>query len=564
MFFGEIPVETAAGAILAHSVSVDGAKFKKGRHLNEDDVARLQEAGCETVIVARLLPDDVPEDEAADRIAAQLAGPGISLSKAFTGRVNFYAETPGVITVDTDTLHGLNRIDEAITFGTLRNHSAVAAKQMLATLKIIPFAAPSDSVDAWLQTADDADTFLLQLHPYTPLRAILIQTDLPGMKPTVLDKTVSITRDRLTALSGSLDREIRCGHTNDALRGTIKEALADTPDLLLIAGASAITDRRDVIPAAIGAAGGTVDHFGMPVDPGNLILTGRIMAGDTEIPAIGLPGCARSPKLNGFDWVLQRLFAGLPITPDVIMDMGHGGLLKEIATRPLPRADTDTGDAEDTDTGKAKKIAAIILAAGKSTRMGDQNKMLAMIDGKPMVRHVAEAVCASDASPVYGVTGNEADRVRTALASLPVKTVENPEFGLGLSTSVRAGIAVLPKSVDGALICLGDMPFLTADVLNKLIAAFDPEEGRAICIPTVDGKRGNPVLIARRFFPEIATLEGDQGARRLIASNDESVCEVAVDALPAATGILTDIDTPETLNALTGAEGVEASEDRPL
>lgn len=554
MFFGEIPVETAAGAILAHSVDVDGKKFKKGRQLNNDDVARLQDAGHKTVIVARLLEGDVPEDEAADRIAAQLSGPGISLSKAFTGRVNFYADTPGIITIDTGTLHRLNRIDEAVTFGTLGNHRAVSTKQMLATLKIIPFAAPSSSVEAWLNLADDADTFLLQLHPFNPVTAILIQTELPGVKPSVLDKTVAVTKARLTGLSGTLGREIRCGHTVDGLRDAIGQALVDTPDLVLITGASAITDRRDVIPAAIEAANGVVDHFGMPVDPGNLILTAHIDGNTASTPIIGLPGCARSPKLNGFDWVLQRLFAGLPISPDVIMDMGHGGLLKEIATRPLPRADTEAKDAVDGSAVTARKIAAIILAAGQSTRMGVQNKMLAMIDSKPMVRHVAEAVCASHATPVYAVTGNEADRVRLALASLPIKTVENTDFALGLSTSVRAGIAALPRSVDGALICLGDMPFLTQDVINKLIAAFDPDEGRAICIPTVDGKRGNPVLIARRFFPEIATLEGDQGARRLIASNDESVCEVAVDALPTASGILTDIDTPEVLEAIKNPE----------
>lgn len=552
MFFGEIPVETAAGAILVHSVDVDGKKFKKGRHLNADDVIRLQDAGRETVIVARLLEGDVPEDEAADRIAAQLSGPGISLSKAFTGRVNFYADTPGILTIDTETLHRLNLIDEAVTFGTLGNHRAVSTKQMLATLKIIPFAAPSSSVEAWLNLADDTDTFLLQLHPFNPVSAILIQTELPGVKPSVLDKTVAVTEVRLTALSGTLDREIRCGHTVEGLRDAIEQALGDAPDLVLITGASAITDRRDVIPAAIEAASGVVDHFGMPVDPGNLILTAHLDDDTGSTPIIGLPGCARSPKLNGFDWVLQRLFAGLSISPGVIMDMGHGGLLKEIATRPLPRADTETEDG--TSTVRAKKIAAIILTAGQSTRMGAQNKMLAMIDGKPMVRHVAEAVCASDATPVYAVTGNEADRVRLALASLPIKTVENTDFALGLSTSVRAGVAALPRSVDGALICLGDMPFLTSDVINKLIAAFDPDEGRAICIPTVDGKRGNPVLIARRFFPEIATLEGDQGARRLIASNDESVCEVAVDALPTALGILTDIDTPEALNAIEDPE----------
>src|SRR5207247_3550875 len=166
-------------------------------------------------------------------------------------------------------------------------------------------------------------------------------------------------------------------------------AVAQGADIVFVHGASAIVDRRDVIPEAVVAAGGRVDHFGMPVDPGNLLLLGHV--GDT--PVLGLPGCARSPQVNGFDWVLERLVSGLPVGPREIMRMGSGGLLAEIPSRPLPRAAASPApNAKPPERAPppGPRIAALLLAAGQSRRMGGPNKLLADIDGRPMVARVAE------------------------------------------------------------------------------------------------------------------------------------------------------------------------------
>jgi molybdenum cofactor cytidylyltransferase len=343
--------------------------------------------------------------------------------------------------------------------------------------------------------------------------------------------------------------EERCAHETAALAAMIRDRCGHGVDVLLVHGASAILDRRDVIPAAIVAAGGRVEHFGMPVDPGNLLLLGHV----GERVVLGLPGCARSPKVNGFDWVLERLVAGLPVGPAEIMRMGSGGLLAEIPSRPLPRAEAKAPAAKAPAANEKEKerppgprIGALLLAAGQSRRMGGPNKLLAQIEGVPMVARVAQRLLASRARPIVAVLGNLADEVDAALGRLPIERVRNPDFAAGLSTSLKRGLAALPEDLDGALVCLGDMPLVSGRHLDRLVAAFNPLEGRAIIVPTRRGKRGNPVLWARRFFPEMARISGDVGARHMIGEHAELVTEIEMDD----DAILVDIDTPEALAAL--------------
>ncbi|HEX6144428.1 MAG TPA: molybdopterin-binding/glycosyltransferase family 2 protein [Geminicoccaceae bacterium] len=528
MRFGPTPLAEAEGALLAHSVRAGGRTFKKGRRLQADDLAALGEAGIGEVIAAILEPGDVHEDEAAARLATALAGTEVQVERPFTGRCNLLADAAGVLRLDAARVDRLNRIHEAVTLATLPDFAVLQPRQMVGTVKIIPFAVPGTVLERCLEVIDG--TPLLEVAPFRPLEVALIQTRLDGTKESVLDKTVAITADRIARTGGRLIGEARCAHDTRALARRIEEAGGD---LLLIAGASAITDREDVLPAAIRAAGGEIEHFGMPVDPGNLILLGRLGGR----PVLGLPGCARSPKLNGFDWVLQRLAAGIEVGPAAIMGMGVGGLLAEIPTRPQPRAESP---------GRPGKVAGLVLAAGQSRRMGRDNKLLADLEGKPMIAHVVDALLASRASPVILVTGHEADRVRAALGERKVEVVHNPAYALGLSTSLRAGLAALPEDAEGVLIALADMPRLTAAALDRLIAAFNPLEGRGIVVPTVRGKRGNPVIFATRYAEAMAQVAGDVGARHLLGEHADDVVEIEMDDDAA----LLDVDTRAALEAL--------------
>ncbi|MGL4240066.1 MAG: NTP transferase domain-containing protein, partial [Beijerinckiaceae bacterium] len=326
--------------------------------------------------------------------------------------------------------------------------------------------------------------------------------------------------------------DIRVHHTVDDLAEVLPRAAALGADITVVFGASAITDRRDVIPAALEAAGGEVIHVGMPVDPGNLLMLGKL----NGRPVIGAPGCARSPKENGFDWVLERLVADLKVTSADIRRMGVGGLLMEIISRPQPR------DPESMDR---PQVAAIVLAAGKGTRMGGA-KMTARYAGKPLVRHAHDAAAEAGLAPILTVVGHDAARVSEALTGVDTQLVENPDYAEGMSTSLKAGIAALPDAAAGAVVLLGDMPLVTRGIVDRLVSAFAANPGAKAVVPMAGGQRGNPILIGRALFPAVMKLEGDVGARKLLDAAAGSVVEVPIDD----GAVLTDVDTPEALAAL--------------
>ena len=192
----------------------------------------------------------------------------------------------------------------------------------------------------------------------------------------------------------------------------------------------------------------------------------------------------------------------------------------------------------------SRRIAGIVLAAGTSSRMG-RNKMIETVAGKPMVCLSVDAALESRLDPILVVTGHEADKIDAVLAGAPVTLIHNPDYRNGLSASLQAGIAAVPGDCDGALILLGDMPGISTALIDRLIAAFDPAEGRTICVATGQGRRGHPVLWSRDFFGEIATLTGDTGARDLLKRHTSQVMEIEA----GSDAPLTDIDTLEALSS---------------
>ena len=531
MKFGPCPVSKAAGAILAHSVVIDGRRLRKAHRLTDDNIASLGAAGIETVVVARLEPGDIEENEAARRIAAALRAGNAEIRAPSTGRVNLHAAKAGVLVVNRATIDAINAIDPAITIATLADYSAVERGQMVATVKIIPYAVPGVDVEAAQTCARQASSFAI--HPFTAMRVGLIQTELEATKASVLDKTADLTAGRLARSRSSITVERRVPHDAGAVAAALGEA-ARTNDMLIVFGGSAVSDQDDVIPAAIRLAGGRVERTGMPVDPGNLLVIGEL-AGK---PVLGAPGCARSPKANGFDWVLDRLTAGLDVTSRDIAGMGVGGLLAEIPSRPQPR---------ETKRTRPVSVGAMLLAAGRSSRMGDHNKLLARIDGEPLVRRSARALSDAGLPDTVVVLGHQADKVASAIAPVGITTVVNAEFATGIAGSLVAGLRALPDSIDGALVMLADMPDVTADDIGKLVEVFRDHAGRAIVRATASGRRGNPVILPRALFASVEMLQGDTGARHIVENSDLEVIDVEI-----GNAARHDVDTPAALAAAGG------------
>ncbi|HYF54958.1 MAG TPA: molybdopterin-binding protein [Salinarimonas sp.] len=339
MRFGEVALAEAVGAIAAHSVRAGGVVLKKGSVVTAEAAAALRAAGVERIVAVRLDPGDVPEDEAALRLAHAVAGPGVTVERPFTGRSNLFARAAGVLVVDRAGIDRVNALDESITVATLPALKPVVAGEMVGTVKIIPYAVPGGALDAALAAASVTGG-ALRVAPYRRARVAVVSTLLPGLKDSVVAKTLAVLAERLASTGAAVVAEARVPHAAEPLAAALARQGADGADLIVVFGASAVADRRDVVPDAIARAGGVVDHLGMPVDPGNLLLLGRL----GEVPVIGAPGCARSPKENGFDWILHRLLADIPVTRADIAGLGVGGLLMEIVSRGQPRAGGESAE----------------------------------------------------------------------------------------------------------------------------------------------------------------------------------------------------------------------------
>lgn len=546
MRFGPVPIGEAEEAILAHAVALPDRRLSKGTRLGPLDIAALADIGMEQVVVARPGPDDIGEDEAATLIAAGIAPDHMTASPASTGRLNLHASVDGLFVATPDRVNRFNRIDSAITLACLADHVAVRAGDMVATIKIIPLAVDRRRAEEAASILSEAPAFAVK--PFAAHDVTLVSTLLPSLKTQVMDKTRRVLEDRLCRSGSRLTGEIRVAHREDAVAAAIRDAVADPceqPRLVIVFGASAVTDQDDVIPAAIRAAGGCVDHVGMPVDPGNLLVLGSI--GDVRI--IGAPGCARSPKENGFDWVLDRILAGETVGAQEITGMGVGGLLAEIPTRPRPRARNEPNGNGDKRMSPPI-VRAVILAAGRASRMGSagHHKLLAEFDGVPLVRRTTEVALAASPGPVTVVTGHRAGEIREALSGLDLAFVHNDDFASGMASSLIAGLGGIGPEADGMLVLLADMPGVATEDVRRLIAAFEEQGGQAVVRAVNGGKRGNPVILPRALFPAILRLEGDVGARHVVETGGLPVIDI--DIGPAAH---LDLDTP---GAITAAGGI--------
>lgn len=522
MKFEERLIADSEGWTLAHSVTCGQKRFAKGTKLTPAMVNQLVDGGLTSAQVFLLEQDDIDEDTAARIAAEKIVGTGLKIKPAGKGRANIVASCNGLF-IPGSGIDAINRADDAFSAASLPPYAPVRAGQLVATIKLIPYGLPSATLDNIPSPAT-----LVSISPFHEFIALLIFTG-----ETLTKKTITSLTSRIERTGGALQVWDTVKHDKKSVSASLAKAKLESVDLILMLGASAISDKRDIFPAALIESGGQLIKLGMPADPGNLLMLGKL----GRQTVIGLPGCARSPALNGFDWVLERFAAKEPIDAPTLTQMGTGGLLKEPIGRIAPRKGT-----ADRATSRKANVAAIVLAAGKSSRAKNIHKLLSTLAGKSVIATTIDSLLSTEGLNVHVVTGHKSADIEASLANKSVAFVHNSEFDQGMGTSIAVGVSTLDK-VDYTLICLGDMPFVQQTTTQKILDTAAETEGAAIFVPTFHGKRGHPVLWHQRFFDDLKRLHGDTGGKQILQNNFEKVVEVPVDDA----GILIDLDTPEML-----------------
>ncbi len=521
MYFGEVLIEKSIGNILGHTLNVNGKKLSKGRKISKEDVKILKEFGYRSIICAKSDKNDIHEDVIAKKVGNLFINETVISEDPHTGRTNLLASKSGLLEINEEAIEKFNSTSEEVTIATLKNYSKVKKGEMIATIKIIPFFVSTKVLN---KIKNSILKKSLYIHSFENKKVGLILTHVGKQNIKLNNISINRIEERLKKFNSSLTEIVTCEHNSETISNYIKVLKNKKINIILILGASAIVDIKDKIPEAIISSNGKIIRFGMPVDPGNLLLIGKIK----NISVIGLPGCARSPSLNGFDWVLERVIANVTISNKDIYQMGVGGLLKTIN--------------KNKKSYKKYNIANIILAAGQSKRMKKVNKLLININSKNMIQNIIDTATKSNARDNIIVLGHEKEQIEKFVKK-NITIVANNEYKNGLSTSLKKGISALPEDCDAAVIILGDMPKISFNLINSLIKNFDPKNNINIVIPSHKGKRGNPILIGRKFFPDILKLKGDMGAKNIINNNINDIYDIP----QRTSSSLIDIDTKEDL-----------------
>lgn len=336
MTFEAVPLSQAQGKILGHNIAgPDGRRLlRKGKPLSDEDIETLRALGRVSVYVAALEPDDVDENSAARRVAQAVRGPGLHISGVASGRANLLADEMGILRIDVERLAKINELD-GITLATVMSHFPVHAKQIVATVKIIPYAVPGSALSQ-VESISSGDQPIVRVDAL-PYRSVGLTLSGSTSLHARLVQDFSPLRERIEKLGSSVVRTDFVALDDEADESTLAKMLRLQIDsgiqMILLAGETAIMDAHDIVPRAVVRAGGQVESVGAPVDPGNLLMLAYI----GEVPVVGAPGCARSRKVNIVDWILPRLLAGDRLLRKDIVELGHGGLLQDVPERGMPR-----------------------------------------------------------------------------------------------------------------------------------------------------------------------------------------------------------------------------------
>ncbi len=529
MRFERVKTTDAVGTVLGHthrlSTKREGTqRLSKGTLLEAVHIDMLLEAGLDSVMVGVLEPDDVLENAAVEQVAELFRGTGVGVEPPRQGRCNLYAVRRGLLDYDESLIHRLNALDWRIGIA-IEHTDLVEEGRVFASIKAIPYAVPQPVLDAWtleIQSRKGAD-----LYPLQRKHVALIVSQYPE-QPLSLQRIVENQRSRIEGFGSQIDRVYRCEHTVESIAQALQSVAKEQWDVVLLYGAAAVVDIDDTLPLAIRCAGGEVDRVGMPVEPGNMLMLGKV----DQCTVIGMPRCAQHIHWSGLDLVLLRVLSGAPLSHLHMSRMGVGGYLKN---NPLPTV----------SKVRKHKVGAVVLMAGLSSRMKGHNKLSMSIptpDGETAVAvQTVHRILSAGYAPVVVVTGHQETEIRALLNGLPVRFVHNPEFTDGMGTSISKAFSVL-SGWDAGLLALGDMPFVSDTVLTALHQRSEQSPER-IVVPVHKSRRGHPIIFPSSLFVELQQCSGDVGARIILQHHRDIIERVEV----SDTSIFWDVDTADLL-----------------
>ncbi len=531
MKFEKIKTTDAIGTVLGHThrLKTDqgiSQRLSKGTLLNAKHIDMLLQAEVDSVMVAVLETDDILENSAVERLARLFQGAGVGVESPRQGRCNLYALHRGVLDYDVSLIHRLNALDwrvgMAIEYG-----GVIEAGTVFASIKVIPYAVPRSVLDAWELELKSGSG--VEMYPLRRRHVALIVSQ-HSDQPSSIQRIVDVHRSRIEGLGSQIDRVCRCEHTVASIAQSLQSVVTEGWDLVLFYGATAVVDVDDVLPLAIRSVGGEVERVGMPVEPGNMLLLGRML----ECPIIGVPRCAQHIQQSGLDLVLARALSGASLSSVDISRLGVGGYLKNNPSTVVPKE-------------PGHKIGAVVLMAGLSSRMKGANKLSMSIptpdeDGHTTVAvQTVKGILSAGYAPVVVVTGHQETEIRELLQGLPVRFVHNPAFADGMGTSIAKAFSVL-SGWDAGLLALGDMPFVSPTILKEMYQR-SMESPEHIVVPVHNGRRGHPIVFPSSLFAELQQCTGDVGARSVLQSHQDIIERVNV----SDTSIFWDVDTEDLL-----------------
>ncbi len=519
-------------AILGHGLVWNNQKFPKSSPL-ENFLNNAEIPENYQFHVAYPDNNDWHEQKITEQLANDFLGENIKCEITKSGRVNFIAKIDGILHFNTENLDKFNELTPEITMATRPYCTQIYQGEIVASCKIIPYFVAGNIVKKSMVLAKKS---CLNISPLQGGKAHLIFTYLEEIPPQKLQKSAQIFQKRLLKYNYEVGKISNVRHHCQELSEFLTQIPPKDFDLIAIMGAVSIADINDIVPKALINCGGKIIRYGMPVDPGNLLLLGEI----SNCPFLGLPGCAKSPKFNGLDFILQRLAARINITSKDIAQLGKIGLLPE---------NYDRGALRAVNYPVASKPLIAILAAGKGERMAqDLAKPLTIFRDKALLEWVIDNINQALPSKDIIIIVNDSPQgkqVQEFCLTKQYKFIINNQYNEGIASSLRLAVNYASQTHSALMVFLADMPNITPKTIATIWQEFQRDTQNIMAVqPKFGSQLGHPVVFNPRIFSELAKLSGDTGAKTFMENLSDY--RRIIDTLDA--GVIQDGDTKAMIN----------------